>query len=254
MIEPKKFPDSAYDRSPEFMETQFYFAQKASEILKIPPKDALLRYTELYFLLKTPELNEEMDPALSKILENKQPLHTLTSQLMKFIKEYTTGRNYTRANTCGCMGLNIDEEERTVQWHTLPYPVDKCTPSVFKKTEVSQRRQELTELTKFIYDNYKDKVDTIFTYSWLFNIEAATRFFPKKFAQSGKVVQEGYRGLAVWGQFLDKTYDLRTELVKKFKHNLDQAKTEKDLFNSFPYKTIRLESDINEFYNEFLNK
>lgn len=252
MIDTKKFPDSAYIRSSEFLGTQFLFAQKASEILGITPKESLLKYTELCFLLKVEGLNKKMDTALMELLSVNEQLGVISKELIAFIGHYKTGENHIRKNVCGSMGVDLDERNRTVQWHTLPYPVDADKPSIFQKSEVPERRRELGEITRFVYDQYRDKVDTILSYSWLFNLDAATRFFPENFIKGGKIVRRGYKGLATWGQFLDKSYKPKTDLVNKFRSNVANAKSKDSLFNAFPYGTILLESPMQVFYDEFM--
>ncbi len=96
---------------------------------------------------------------------------------------------------------------------------------VLSKNRIEARRAELRSMLADIQLAKGYQEDTIlYVETWLLNIEAFNRLFPKEFSANANLLQNGNKSQdnAHWGQFLTRDKQLRAEVVEKFRHKLEQ--------------------------------
>jgi len=137
-----------------------------------------------------------------------------------------------------------------MQWHTLPFHSGNV-PSIFSK----QRFSEMLEKQKFLFTQVRHnfpQVQYVTSYSWLFGLSSVCRLFPSEFTQDKSKICKGYRGLATWGQFLNKSFLVKRPIAQQFLADVEKAKSKEEIFEVFPYKTYECKCNITEFL-KFLN-
>jgi len=83
--------------------------------------------------------------------------------------------------------------------------------------------------------------------SWLYNIEAYRRLFPKEYLDTGKFNTHSFHGLGLWGQFLNKGLQIKKDVAEEFYKKLDVAQTFEQAMEAFPYMVIGLKAPIDCF-------
>jgi len=114
------------------------------------------------------------------------------------------------------------------------------------RDRVSQRMFELKKMFKSM-KSCKKRGAKVYLRTWLFNINAFQRLFPKEFWHSaGLWNKQLAQDLAHWGQFVDRKGNFKKELAKIL---LKKAKKKRKYINEyFPLPCKRSEVDQKAFY------
>ena len=83
--------------------------------------------------------------------------------------------------------------------------------------------------------------------SWLYNLNAYRRLFPEPYLATAHPLQGRFQHMPLWGQFVDRHGDVRTDMARQFRERLEQQSTLDRLDRCFPLPVLRLEAPVEEF-------
>ncbi len=234
--------------SKELIDLEIDFAVKASELESLPLSEALLKYTSLYGALFVPAPEYPKKDPQQEIWQNylayikgkdlKQSTYDFYIKRTKERDRYTEKVEYSGKP---CFIYNLDGENMFLHFNNN----DGSAPGPLSKASIHQRLEEL----KNIFSDIKDKhpaVKTVNGYSWLYNIEAYTRLFPKDYLRNKIEVRDDF-GFNIYGQFLDSAENVKTDMAKEFLSKVEKANTIIELRNAFRFYPIKVSAPIEIF-------
>jgi hypothetical protein len=145
-----------------------------------------------------------------------------------------------------CFTYSIKEDRVHLHFNNNEGPV----PGPLSTSRIEARRKELVDIFKAI-NNDLPEVTVVEGYSWLYNLEAYRRLFPSEYVKSGKVIKDDFRSMDIWGQFIDSSYNIKTEFTANFVARLNKAATIRELKNIFEFYPVRVEAPISVFFEYF---
>lgn len=237
----------------EFFDIQIKFAKKVSEVSCTPIQNALLNYTFLYRnffvpssrFIKTKKVWQDF---LSEIKEVDSK--DLTNAAYEFSKKRMVQRNMLdRPLYSGKPCFIYELKDTDVYLHFNNN--EGASPGPLSKEKVAERTEELTDIFRGLKETHPE-VRQVICYSWLVNLPAFMRLFPKEFGEHKKIVRNDFRSLDIWGQFLDSSYEMKTEMVEKFMLKLNAATSLRDLKNIFDLYPVKAKAPIEYFYSFYL--
>lgn len=83
--------------------------------------------------------------------------------------------------------------------------------------------------------------------SWLYNLDAYRRLFPEPYLATAHPFPGRFQHMPLWGQFVDRHGDVRTDMARQFRERLEQQSTLDRLDRCFPLPVLRLEAPVEEF-------
>ena len=232
--------------SKEFFQLQLIFAEKISSITDTTLETALLEYTTLYRSLQIPDWDFNSE-------------HVVWQQFLKVFRESPDKLdaiyNFYLLRLCeekkvkqfGCFAYDYSEERKQITMHLT----GNGTTNILAKENREKRKEELRNMFREIKEKYPE-VETVFGFSWLYNIDAYTRLFPQEYIQSLRppktLPPAYYRALALWGQFIDGAGEIRKEKAERFLNCIKSKSTLEEALDCFEYKLLRAESGIGCFF------
>jgi len=84
--------------------------------------------------------------------------------------------------------------------------------------------------------------------SWLYNLPPYRRLFPPAYVETAVSVQPELQFMSMWGQFLDRYWDLRPGPASLFLDRMGDAQTIEALLESFPLQVLAPRCAIDHFY------
>jgi hypothetical protein len=111
-----------------------------------------------------------------------------------------------------------------------------------------QRRAELTAL----FDNLKRTrgSDLMVTgCSWLYNLTAYNRLFPRQYTLNGEVVRSRFQSMSLWGQFVDHHGRLKDNASTLLSSSLVECRSLNDLHRCFPLQAVGVRAPAQTFYD-----
>lgn len=142
----------------------------------------------------------------------------------------------------GCFGYALSTPQ-TARIHFFPRE-----PHPLSSHCEAHRREELCHVIRHMKKESPDTV-SIVGRSWLYNLPAYRRLFPSVYLASAEPCAPmiAYPRLALWGQFLKGTSDVRHDMVDVFAKRLTNVEDENGLYDCFPCKVLRLEASVDAF-------
>lgn len=228
----------------EYFELQVKFAKKLSEVTPISLADALISYTNFYRRFALGRVGDPNNPAWREFIswENGEDIAERAYQLYLKSKEKKVVEE-SQTPTFGCFKYDYLPETKTIQIH---FKNREKNGSPFKDLE--KRKEELRAMFTHIKTKYPE-AEEVQGGSWLYNLEKYRSIFPQEYTQDLTPTPHPYRGMASWGQFLNRDHKIRPETAKLFLEKLQLAQTREQVFDSFPLKALRAQSEIQHFYN-----
>lgn len=234
----------------ELFQLQFDFALFLEQQHHVPLQHALFQNTSLFLRLirqkdtVPDEKNREWQRLLSEMPQVKQAEYFY--ELYKK-SELTKSSQQIKQASLSCFSTFFHTAENTFELHF--HPIDP-------KGNLSRERmpERLSEL-KLLFDDISktcNKNTTLFTDTWLLNIEAFNRLFTPQFSQTAILIDSNRTHTnAWWGQFISRDGLFRKELAQTFRENW---MTSRPNFNEyFPLPCLRakmLVSQMVNFYRE----
>lgn len=233
----------------EFYDLQLAFAKAVAEHRGMELKEAIRWYAP--FLREHALSSDYTEIKEGVSLENIATHAYLedTKRPLELVEYHPAG-----GTRFGCSSYTYDEKEHAGKLHFVNAEYDKTGPLSLEK--LPQRRQEMRDVIIDLKKSHPD-VKAVRGYSWLYNLDAYKRLYPKSFTEAlvPAVNRADWgRGTTIWGQFIDSDGNLKHEeasiLLKRMspEHTLEKPE---DLL-AFPLlKPLRAEAPVEDFYKEY---
>lgn len=243
---------------PEFYTKDFFslliiYAQKRAEIEDIEILESVKLYTPIYFLIGN--YSFEFDPSSSiwiqlinrykngeDLVEISYSLHVVNYQ-----------NHSKRRKWYGCFGYKYEENSNGNGIIKIHFQNDgKSKEGPLASNQKENRLHELRDMFADIKQSYPN-AKYVQGGSWLYNIEAYKRLFPKEFFADMKSRVPKTQILVIWGQFVNSEWEVKTDIADRFLNRLNKAKTVDDLNNAFEMWEFFPSADIKYFYSFYRN-
>jgi hypothetical protein len=116
----------------------------------------------------------------------------------------------------------------------------------------AQRPERIRELTAMFTDIRRahPEAEAFAGGSWLYNLPAYQALFPPEYIATMIPTHPRFTYMDVWGQFLNRTKDLRAAPSREFVANIDQSTNHTHLEASFPFSPVLVQAPI-QFFDTF---
>ena len=84
--------------------------------------------------------------------------------------------------------------------------------------------------------------------SWLYNLEAYRRLFPKSYLATARVLHDRFQHMPLWGQFLDRHGEIKKDMAHRLLDRLGSQSSLVGLDQCFPLQVLTVEALVQEFY------
>jgi hypothetical protein len=228
-----------------FFDLQFEFAERVATLSGLLLPDALLQYTNLYIRFG---LGREPDRT-----------HADWQKYVAGLREAHDGREWTyrfyleRAQAAGgppviarfgCFAYARLRGDR-LRLHFQNTEVEGA--SSLGRASRSQRVADLAALFGHVKATEREPLSVVGA-SWLYNLEAYRRLFPKSYLATARVLRGRFQRMPLWGQFLDRHGGIKQNRADQFLERLDRQSSLENLDRCFPLPVLTVEAPIREFY------
>jgi hypothetical protein len=227
-----------------FFALQLRFARTVAGLSQQPLDRVLLDYTNLYIRFG---LGRAFDPShpdwtayLAGLRDSDDPV------------EWTYRFSVTRppvappalVGTFGCFSYGRLSDDR-IRLHFHNSEVDGHSPLGIERVE--QRRVDLRALFAHVKRTGQPPLRVVGA-SWLYNLEAYRRLFPKPYLATARVLHHRFRHMPLWGQFVNRHGEINEALARDFLDRLGRQRGLEDLEQCFPFQVLGVEAHVDEFY------
>jgi hypothetical protein len=241
--------------STDYVELQIRFAEQIAEHAGLPLQDALLRYTNFH---RRMGLGVPGQAPLSRLwLDMMGDISTLShearvARIFPVLMAHGDGSAVLLPGRVqfGCFACEPPDAEGMVRIH-FGNRVVNADVGPLHLSRVAERRAELVAMFGWLVHEHPEtrRVDGG---SWLYNLEAYRRLFPKDFADS-RSARNGpayLHGMSTWGQFIDFRAHIRPAVRDQFLASLpdlDMAAPHR----IFPYQVLFTTAPFDAFRREY---
>jgi hypothetical protein len=228
-----------------FFDLQFRFAEAVAQLAALPLPRALLDYTNFYIRFG---LGRAFDPS-----------HPGWQEYVAGLRDAGDGREWTHrfyasrspvvtppnvVATSGCFSCaRLDNDRIRLHFHNAE--TEGHAPLSCDRQP--QRMTDLTALFQHVKRSTSRPLRVVGA-SWLYNLEAYRRLFPKAYLATARVVAGRFRHMPLWGQFVDRHGAIRPAVAHEFLARLARQSTLDGLGRCFPFQMLGLEAPVREFY------
>jgi len=85
--------------------------------------------------------------------------------------------------------------------------------------------------------------------SWLYNLEAYRRLFPRSYLTTARVLPGRFRHMPLGGQFVNRRGEIREGTAREFLARLGRQSGPDTLDQCFPFQVLAVEASVREFYD-----
>ncbi len=224
------------------------YAKKKSEILDIDLLESIKLYTPIYYLIGNHDWEFKEDSIYWKEFVQR---YEKGEDLVELVNDMYIRNDKAESSHkwYGCFRYKYVEDENgigTVKLHFLNNRSSKEGP--LSSTQTDKRLEELKEMFKDIKKNHPN-VKYVEGGSWLYNIEAYKRLFPREYTEKMRSIPPKTNNLVIWGQFINSEWSIKDDYANKFLSRVKKAKSKEDLENSFEMLSLFPKAEIKYFYN-----
>jgi hypothetical protein len=115
------------------------------------------------------------------------------------------------------------------------------------KERQGQRLAELAALFEHVKRTEQEPLRVVGA-SWLYNLDAYRRLFPKSYLATAYVIHGRFRHLPLWGQFMDRYGKVKEGMAAQFRERLARQSSMENLDQCFPFQVLALEAPVLEFF------
>lgn len=231
-----------------FFDLQLSFAERVQAMSGMPLERALLDYTNLYVRFG---LGRDFDPG-----------HATWQAYLAGLSEAEDRRDWTYrfyrrddaaataqplAATFGCFSYGPPNDGR-VRLHFKNTDPEGCSP--LSVPRIDQRRADLTALFRHLRGNVRGDVRVVGV-SWLYNLDAYRRLFPRAYTSSARVVPGGFRSMPLWGQFLDHRGEVKEPMARPFLKAVAEHGDLARASECFPFRVQTTQASARHFYEVY---
>jgi len=228
-----------------FFDLQLQFAHKVTEISGLPLTRVLLEYTNLYIRFGLGRDFHPAHPIWQAYLAGLQGTNDRRDWTYRFYltrAEAMAGPPVVA--TFGCFSYALLRGDR-IRLHFQN--ADTEGHSSLGVACLGQRRADLTALFGHVQRTLPEHVQVVGV-SWLYNLEAYRRLFPKSYLATARVLRDRFQRMPLWGQFLDRHGGIKQNRADQFLERLDRQSSLENLDRCFPLPVLTVEAPIREFY------
>jgi hypothetical protein len=228
-----------------FFNLQLQFAQTVSALSRLPLETVLLEYTNLYIRFG---LGRDFNPAhptwreyLAGLDRNERCEWTYHFYLTR--SPVVVPPNLVA--TFGCFSYSRLSSDR-IRLHFENAETDGHSPLGIERLE--QRLADLAALFGHVKRTLRQPLQVVGA-SWLYNLAAYRRLFPKSYLATAHVIHGRFRHMPLWGQFLDRHGEVRESVTRPFLARLQRESVLDCLDQCFPFQVLSVEAPVSEFYD-----
>lgn len=230
-----------------FFDLQLQFAIVVSELSGRPLADALLEYTNFYIRFG---LGREFDRAHAGWQEYLAGLAGAADGrewTYRFYLERSHAGGPPVVATSGCFSYSRLPDDR-LRLHFANAETDGSSPLGHQNR--ARRVADLTALFAGIRETERSPLRVVGA-SWLYNLEAYRRLFPRSYLATARVLLGRFRHMPLWGQFVDRRGEIKHALAHRFLERLRRQSSTADLDQVFPMPMLIVEAPAEDFYAHF---
>ena len=234
--------------SREFFDLQIHFARAVAARSGIPLERALLDYTNLYIRFG---LGRDFDPAHPEwqaYISGLQPEADPGEWTYRFF--LTRPASVTPPGHVATFGCFSYARTATGEIRVHFANTDRSGSSPLALARCHERRAELSAMFGHIRRGEPGALRGRGV-SWLYNLEAYRRLFPKAYLETAHAIPAPYRHMPLWGQFVDRHGAVRPGMAAEFRSRLASQTSVEDLDRCFPLPTLSLEAPVTAFYEHY---
>lgn len=229
-----------------FFQLQLEFAETVSALSGLPLARAVLEYTNFYIRFG---LGRDFDPSHPRWLEYVTGLGDASDRPEWTYRFYATRTGPVfppgLVAAVGCFSYAWLSSAR-VRLHFHNAERDGLSPLGTGRRD--QRLADLAALFACLKHSARKSIQVVGA-SWLYNIAAYRRLFPESYLISAHPVQNRFRHMPLWGQFLNRHGEVREDIAREFRHRLRQQSSLENLDGCFPFLVLSLEAPVVDFYD-----
>ncbi len=237
--------------SKSYFQIQAAFAEKVAEVTELAFEDALLKYT----VVSKGGINwggmpcDRRNRFWVNFLQGLKHSSSKHEFIHEFYLNHTQEANPSNRRFFGCFSYAYPwRGTNKVAIHFVGQRNNG--PGALAKPNAQKRRGELKRLFEDVGDRHPD-AERVRGNSWMHNIESYRRLFPRGYYDGAKevpIVNE-LKYEAIWGQFVDFQWKVRSDLEKEFTECLQKQTTFDGCLSCFRYQTINPECPSEIFYD-----
>jgi len=231
--------------SEDYFLLQLEFAKKVNQLTDLGLSRALIDYTTFYKSFGISGWDFDIHhPTWVNYLDsiNKEPQRSLGITYEFYLK---ADREEDLFSRFGCFSYEYDSMTKVIRIHFNNR--DNSGLSPLSKERMVERKKELKEMFTDISCQHPE-AEKVLGFSWLYNLDAYKRLFPKSYVESGEKVGGWFKTNALWGQFLSRDGKLREGAKEKFLGRLGKVKGKDNLQECFPFLIIKTEGELAAFF------
>lgn len=229
--------------SRDFIALLLSFAERAAEMGNMPIEDALLTSTPLYLNFGLSRSFDPRDPVWQEFVAGYHQAADSTTWTYAFYLGHAIEYD---AAPHGCFSYHYEANTSRIRFHFYG-DRDLSGLSPLSREREPVRQQELITMFADIRREVPD-AEAVRGRSWLYNVPAYRGLFPPEYVQSAAPVEPELQFMSLWGQFLDRHWDLRPGPARAFRDRITAAQTLDELLESFPLRVLAPCCSIDHFY------
>jgi hypothetical protein len=227
-----------------FFDLQLTFAEAVAALSRLPLAQVLLDYTNLYIRFG---LGRGFDPE-----------HPTWREYLAGLRDATDARDWTYrfyardgeaatapavVATFGCFSYARLDADR-LRLHFRNAETDGHAPLAAERR--GRRRADLAALFAHVQRAEPARCRVLGA-SWLYNLDAYRRLFPGSYLASARVVEDRFRHMPLWGQFVDRRGEVKPNVARVFLERLARQSSLDGLARCFPLPVLALEAPCADF-------
>jgi hypothetical protein len=226
-----------------FFDLNLRFAHKVAEVSGIPFEGALLQHTHCYVRFTNLRDFAQDNPVWQAYLAGLRDVDPLEWTYTFYVEQDAHAPSRLRGPQFGCFSYSrLADGRMRLHFHNA----ERGDEHPLGDDRLAQRRAELAALFAHVREHAPDAT-RVAGGSWLYNLEAYRRLFPRAFLASARPGEGDFQFMTLWGQFLDRHGEVRPGPAAQFLERLERAKTLAEAAESFPLKVLYLEAKVEGF-------
>jgi hypothetical protein len=231
-----------------FFDLQLTFAERVVALSGLPRERALLDYTNLYIRLGLGRAFDSTHATWQEYVTGLREATDPTDWTYRFyVRRGDAATGPAVVASFGCFSYERLEGAR-IRLHFRNAETGGRSPLA-----ADRRAQRLAELAALFAHarRTEPRASRVVGASWLYNLDAYRRLFPGAYLASARVIDDRFRHMPLWGQFLDRRGEVKPGVVQPFLERLAQQSSLDGLAGCFPLPVLALEAacaDFHEYY------
>lgn len=244
----KEVSDIGYP--PEWFDAQVRFAKKWASLTGENFADTLLRKTATFRIITNdmPPVDETPSAWAATFESDAGAVDTdkTTAVLYQTYLNQEHSNYQPPAHRFGPFDYDYYADRRTVKMH-FENPVRGESPL----ENSDQLRTDFAHMLEDIKHDHPEAKNFV-SCSWIQSTKRYSDLMPSSIqAEDQTSTDMFFGGDSVWGQFVDKSGNVNQRVYDKFLNSLETAETTEQLVDAIPYKVLRREGPIGEWYKMY---